>query len=353
VKVLIVAGGTGGHLYPGIAVARALGAAQVRFVVRRGDLGRNILAKEGFAVEEIAGQGLPRALSLGVFIFPFRFAQGSVEARRLLKRFRPDWVLAMGGYLSVPVVLNARMLGMRILLHEQNVYPGLANRLLSRWADSVAVSFQQSAGYLKGKNVWVSGLPIRPDIGQIAKAAGLKHFGLGPDVPTYLVFGGSLGAKRLNYLAVEAWPLLLQKGCKFQVIHVTGMKDYKRIEERYEPLGLSAKVLPYCHEMAHAYAAASAVVCRAGASTVAELLAAKRPALLVPYPYASNNHQDYNARIIEKASLGRVILDADLSPSAIAQFLETAQPVDATPVPNSVPRDAAGRLAAYLTSGSR
>jgi UDP-N-acetylglucosamine--N-acetylmuramyl-(pentapeptide) pyrophosphoryl-undecaprenol N-acetylglucosamine transferase len=313
-------------------------------------LGREILAKEGFAVQEIAGQGLPRALSFGILTFPIRFVQGWIESRRLLKKFRPDWILAMGGYLSVPVVVNARMLGLRVLLQEQNVFPGLANRFLSRWADSVAVSFQESVGYLKGKNVWVSGLPIRPEIGRVTQAEGRKRFGLAADQPTYLIFGGSLGAQRLNSLAVEVWPLLLQKGRPFQVIHVTGTQDFERVRKLYRSLNFSAQVLPYCHEMAHAYAAATAVVCRAGASTVAELLAAKRRALLVPYPYASNDHQVYNARVVEKAGLGRIIADADLSPAAIAQFLEdTAPDIVHSAVSADLP-DAAARLAAHLTS---
>src|SRR5262249_37854918 len=135
VKILIVAGGTGGHLYPGLAVAHALQGAKhdVLFAVRRGDLGRDILKNEGFAVAEITGQGLPRSLSMQIFTFPFRFLQGWVDAWTLLKKVQPDKVLGMGGYLSFPVVVLAHFLGIPVLLHEQNVRPGLANRFLSRW----------------------------------------------------------------------------------------------------------------------------------------------------------------------------------------------------------------------------
>ena len=154
-----------------------------------------------------------------------------MEARRLLKKFRPDWVLAMGGSLSVPAVINARMLGIRILLQEQNVFPGLANRLLTRWADSVAVSFQESLGYLKGKNIWVSGLPIRPEIGQIAQAEGRKRLGLALDEPTYLIFGGSLGATRLNSLAVE-----------MDIVGVVfGMATHRGVEV------VAGDISPYCY----------------------------------------------------------------------------------------------------------
>jgi len=320
-KILIAAGGTGGHLYPGLAVARALSGHDILFVVRRGDLGRDILKKEGFAVEEISGQGLPRSLSPKLFTFPFVFIQGWLDTWSLLKRYRPDRVLGMGGYLSVPVVMTAHALGIRTMLHEQNVFPGLANRLLSRWADSVAISFPASQPYFKGKNVWVSGLPIRREIGRIDKTAARASLGLTKDLTTFLVFGGSLGAAKLNSTVVDAWPLLIQKNIPFQVLHVTGAKDFDRVRKLYEGLQICAQVLPYCHQMAEAYAAADAVICRAGASTIAELQAAKRPALLIPYPYASNNHQLYNAQVLEKRGQAKVISDQALTPMAIADFL--------------------------------
>ncbi len=350
-KILIVAGGTGGHLYPGIALARALVGHEVIFAVRRGDLGREILVKEGFAVEEMTGQGLPRALSIRIFTFPFKFLWGWIESAWLLKRIHPDQLVGMGGYLSVPLVMTAHLLGIKTLLHEQNVFPGLANRFLSRFADSVAVSFPASADHFKDKKVWVSGLPIRPEIGQIDQTTGRRNFGLGMEVPTFLIFGGSLGAQRLNNVVMEAWPLLLKKGLVFQVLHITGTKDFERVEKLYRGLSFGAKVLPYCHQMADAYAAADAVVCRAGASTVAELLAVKRQALLVPYPHASNNHQLFNAEVIQKAGLGQVVLDADLNASNLSQFLANAiSHKEAKVMPDTSYRDASARLAAYLTS---
>jgi UDP-N-acetylglucosamine--N-acetylmuramyl-(pentapeptide) pyrophosphoryl-undecaprenol N-acetylglucosamine transferase len=316
-------------------------------------LGRDILKKEGFSVEEIAGQGLPRTFSWRMLTFPFQFLQGWREAGSLLRKFRPDWVLGMGGYLSVPVILTARMMGVRTLLHEQNVFPGLSNRFLSRWADSVAVSFPGSEAYFKRKNVWVSGLPIRPEMGQTDQTTGRRSFGLDMQTSTVLVFGGSLGAQRLNTIVTHAWPLLQKKGISFQVIHVTGTKDFERVEPLYRGLGFAAKVLPYCHKMDEAYAASDAVVCRSGASTVAELMVVKRPALLVPYPHASNNHQLYNARVLEQKGGGKMILDKDLTPEAVANFLIAAL------VKNEVRsasggsgRDSAAQLASFLVSKS-
>jgi UDP-N-acetylglucosamine--N-acetylmuramyl-(pentapeptide) pyrophosphoryl-undecaprenol N-acetylglucosamine transferase len=317
-KVLIAAGGTGGHLYPGVALARALSGHEVIFVVRRGDLGREILQKEGFPVREIAGQGLPRAFSLRAFSFPFNLIRGCGEAWWLLRDLRPDCVVGMGGYLSVPVIGVAHALGIRTLLHEQNVLPGLANRRLARWADSIAVSFQESLEHFPQKKTWVSGLPIRADIGAIDSGKATQDFDLDTARPVFLVFGGSQGARRLNETCLEAFKKLAGENLRFQVLHVTGPPSFESIRSAYAKLPVRAVVLPYCHRMASAYAAADWVVCRAGASTIAELIAARRPATLVPYPYASNNHQIYNANVLSAAGVGTVILEKDLTPDTLA-----------------------------------
>lgn len=348
-RVMIVAGGTGGHLYPGIALARSLTAHEVLFIVRRGDLGRDILQKEGIAVQEIEGQGLPRSLSLRWFTFPFKFIKGWGEARNALQQFKPDRVVGMGGYLSFSVILNAHFMGIRTMLHEQNVYPGLANRLLSWWADSVAVSFPTSLGSFNGRKVWISGLPVRPEIGE-ANAVSARHdLGLTDGSPVILIFGGSLGAKRLNTLTTEAFAELSKRNHRFQIFHIAGPKEFDRVAALYKDYGLSATVVPYCHDMSKAYAAADAVVCRAGASTIAELSVVQRPALLIPYPYASNNHQLHNAQLIAKTGQAKVVLEKDLTPEAIAEFLTHLPVLRQVPVANEIdPRLAAGRLAHHL-----
>jgi len=349
-KILIVAGGTGGHLYPGIALARALSGHEILFVVRRGDMGRDILQKEGFANRGIVGQGLPRSISWRALAFPVNFIRGCLETRTLLREIRPDRVVGMGGYLSIPVILTAHAMGIRTLLHEQNAFPGLANRFLARWSDSIAVSFATSQSYFPPGKTWVSGLPIRPDIGRMDRRTSREQLGLDTQTATILVFGGSLGAHTLNSISVEAWPLLRSRIPAIQVIHITGMKDFARIQKLYESLNLPVKLLPYCHDMADAYAAADVVVSRAGASTVAELLEVRRPALLIPYPYASNNHQVYNAKVLESEHLGHIVLQDSLTPSVMANRLYEilkAGPIQESASPASS-KDAARRLAAHL-----
>jgi UDP-N-acetylglucosamine--N-acetylmuramyl-(pentapeptide) pyrophosphoryl-undecaprenol N-acetylglucosamine transferase len=359
-RILIAAGGTGGHLYPGIALARALSGHEIIFVVRRGDLGREILQKEGFPVKEIAGQGLPRTFSLRAFCFPFNFIRGWWEAWHLLRDLRPDFVVGMGGYLSFPVIVTAHRLGMRTLLHEQNVLPGLANLWLARWADSIAVSFQESLAHFSVGKTWVSGLPIRADIGTIDSRKARQDFGLDSAEPTFLVFGGSQGARHLNEMCLEAFKSLASEQLRFQVLHITGPQSFESIRSGYAPLPMRSVVLPYCHAMAAAYAAADWVVCRAGASTIAELIAARRPSTLVPYPYASNNHQVYNAKVLSAAGVAIVILEKDLTRNVLfKEFRDLAMNPDRVSViqkrfdslPKPVPA-AASLLSAFLTKGA-
>lgn len=323
---LIVAAGTGGHLYPGIAAAKAIVSRgpgwKVIFVVRRGDMGKTLLEREGFDVLELSGQGLPRALSWKTLLFPWRVLEGFVQAWSALGRIQPQVVLGMGGYLSFPVLLAARLKGIKTLIHEQNVLAGLSNRVLSKLVDSVAVSFAESRGKVGQSGVWVSGLPIRPEIGKVDPGEARQHWGFDEDRMTFLIFGGSLGAQRINRSVVGAWEELASKADQFQVLHVTGEKDFETVKALYARLPVKANLLPYCHDMASAYAVADLVICRAGASTIAELLVTQRPAILVPYPFASENHQFYNAGVLARRGAAEVILDQDLNAARLAAALK-------------------------------
>ena len=322
-SVMIVAGGTGGHLYPGVALGRALAQRgwAVAFIVRPTDLGREELEREKFAVHFVSGQGMPRRASLKAFQFPLRLAQGFGQTRRLLMDHRPDVVVGMGGYLSFPVLLTARLMGIPTMIHEQNFFPGVANRFLARYVDSVAVSFEESLAYFPKKKAWVSGLPVRQEIGRVSKPDARRRFGLNADGFTCLIFGGSQGAHRLNDIIVEAWKRL--SGVMMQVIHITGKTDHAAIERAYGALPFCAVVLPYCQDMPSAYAAADLVICRSGASTVMELAAAQRPSILIPYPHASGNHQWFNAQLLAKRGVAEVIEEKDLESGSLAQRIKT------------------------------
>src|SRR5579872_1381165 len=320
--VMIVAGGTGGHLYPGIAVAQALvrksistaTPIRIAFVVRSGDLGRDILQREGFDVHDLPGQGFPRKLSFNGFMFPIRFFQGFKAALDLTRLTKPDFVLGMGGYLSFPVLLAAKWRGIRTMVHEQNMLPGLANKGLSRIVDSVAVSFPESVKHFPPSRTWGARLPIREAIRPEEATQARGRLGLSPHLRALLVFGGSQGAHRLNQVIVESWKLLGRQMDLWQVLHIAGRADEAALIEAYRSLGLASRVLAYSHDMATLYAAADLVICRSGASTVAELLAVQRRAILIPFPHATADHQFFNAQVLQKRGLASIVLEKELTP---------------------------------------
>jgi UDP-N-acetylglucosamine--N-acetylmuramyl-(pentapeptide) pyrophosphoryl-undecaprenol N-acetylglucosamine transferase len=322
IKILIVAGGTGGHLYPGIAVAQALWRAPVpdgghrpdiRFVVRRGDLGKDILAREGFQVLEISGQGLPRQWNAATLKFPRTFYQSWRETFALLDQEQPDAVLGMGGYLSFPVLSAAVWRKIPTLIHEQNAVPGVANRLLARWVDSVAVSFPGSESYFPKQKVWLSGLPVRLAVQPASPAEARAQLGFKKEGIVFFAFGGSLGAHYLNTVLLEVWKRLLAMGKEFEVLHITGPRDFPSFESAFRESGIPGQALAYCHDMPHAYAAADLVISRSGASTIAELAAVQRPAILIPYPHATNDHQWANAQVLVRGGVAEALRESQLS----------------------------------------
>lgn len=323
-RVLIAAGGTGGHLFPGVAVAKILRdrGHRVHFVVKQDRDSQAFLAREGFPSSAFHFEGLPRKISPRLFTFPFWAAAAFLSARRILRREEPDVFLGMGGYLSVPVGLAALFRGVRMVLHEQNVRAGLANRFLSRWACAVAVSFDSTEGLSSraGKTV-VTGLPLRPHLVPHDPSEARRTLGLAPDAFTLLVFGGSQGARSLNARFLEAVPLLARERPHWQYIHLTGPADEERAQNVYADLSRTAFVQGFCPEMATVYSAADFVVARSGANTVMEIQRMGRPALLVPFPHATDDHQTANARFLEQTGQARVLNETDCSTENLVDVL--------------------------------
>lgn len=323
-RVLIVAGGTGGHFYPGLSVGKLLVSDRhdVCFVVRVHDAVISMLERENFSFFTIYAGGLQRRLSFKNILSFLKLIVGFLQAPFVLMRFRPHVVLAMGGYLSVPVALVAKLFAIPVVLHEQNVRPGLANRLTQGVARFVALGFEESASYFGPKGVF-TGNPVRPEFATLPeRETALRHWGLSADKKTLLVFGGSLGAHRVNQLVIEAVKQLGQCKDMFQILHFTGTNDEKWVKEEAQRSGVQVVVHAYCHEMALAYAASDFIVCRAGASTVAELLTVRKPALLIPYPYATENHQLANAKILLNKKVGFIMEEKNLDGATLAAFLK-------------------------------
>lgn len=313
-KVVLAGGGTGGHVFPALALARELRARDIEVLMvgtARG-LEAAVFPAEGFSLETIRVealrgrriQGQARSLAL--------LPQALMHALAILRRHRPHVVVGVGGYAAGPVSIAAVLRRMPLLIHEQNIFPGFTNTVLARLAHVVAVSFAETRSSFK-REVVVTGNPIRREIVDAGRRKGLEAFHLEPGKVTVLVFGGSQGAHRINRAVEEALPHLMRLRDWLQFIHATGERDHSTMEAGYRAWKGEARVLPFIEDMALAYAAADLVVCRAGATTIAELTALGKPAILVPYPFATNDHQRGNAEGLVRVGGARLILDRDLT----------------------------------------
>jgi UDP-N-acetylglucosamine--N-acetylmuramyl-(pentapeptide) pyrophosphoryl-undecaprenol N-acetylglucosamine transferase len=310
-KVCVAAGGTGGHLFPGLAAAEELRRRghRVHLVLKRDAASQELVAREGFPSSAFAFAGLPRRPTPGALVYPLRFLFALASARRVLRRERPDVVLGMGGYVSVPVGLAARSLGIPLVVHEQNAHAGLANRLLARWARAVAITFPETGGLPSGARTMWTGLPLRQGLERKDPAACRRALGLDPGAPTLLVFGGSQGARGLNRLLRECLPSWRKWGVEWQVVHLTGPAEAEATATAYRDAGVRGFVRPFWADMATAYGAADFAVTRAGANTVLELAFFGLRALLVPYPGATDDHQARNARWLEAS--GQAVMERE------------------------------------------
>ena len=321
--IAIACGGTGGHLFPGLAVAQQL--------QERGcDVALLISPKEvdQQAVKSVLGMEIFTLPAVGLqnrnyFSFAKSFWNSFRAARKIFKQRRPAAVLAMGGFTSAPPVFAAKLSGAKTFLHESNTIPGRANRLLARFVDAAFIGFPETAARLRAKKISVTGTPVRPQFclgtSSVQHAVGCRTaLGLDPYLPTILVVGGSQGARGLNDLVLSALPLLKERG--WQWLHLTGAADFEKVESAYPALGIRVDVKPFLAEMDLALGAATACISRAGASSLAEMAAMRLPSLLVPLPTAADNHQFFNALAFEKTGAAKM-LDQKSSPEKVAALL--------------------------------
>jgi UDP-N-acetylglucosamine--N-acetylmuramyl-(pentapeptide) pyrophosphoryl-undecaprenol N-acetylglucosamine transferase len=314
-RVVIAGGGTGGHLYPGIAVARELlrrdPAARITFAGTAKGIEARVVPREGFELDLLRSAGLKgTALASkirGVLLLPL----SAIDGWRILSRRSPGLVIGVGGYSSGPVVLVAAVRGIPTLLLEQNAVPGLTNRLLSRVVSAAAVTFDTTVGFF-GRRGFVTGNPVRPEFFTDTQQPASRR-------PGVLIFGGSQGAHAINMAMVEAAPRLAAHPGGLAVTHQTGERDVELVRDAYRRAGLDARVEPYLYVMDREIAAADLVVCRAGATTLAELTAAGRPAILIPLPTATDDHQRKNAEVFAQAGAANVIEQRDLDGPMLAE----------------------------------
>ena len=325
-RVLAVAGASGGHIFPAIGFLDDFKSAypdtQTLLVLPVRSIKKNIVFS-GHPVRDISVSTLSLRPSLANIKAALNFVKGFFESVGILSQFKPDIVVGFGSIASIPVVLCAWFFRTPVMIHEQNVLPGRANRFLAHISDRIAVSFQDTAKFLSSngsKSVW-TGNVVRKSLAVIQKDKALEHFGLRQGKKTILVMGGSQASRRINFGFASAFKVLSGRD-QVQVIHLCGEADKAELEKEYEACASSVRALPFLSEMQYAYSAADLAVSRAGATTIAELMAYRIPAILVPYPYAYA-HQDANAQILVEAGCAYKVPDARLLDGMLHETLQT------------------------------
>ncbi len=314
-KVLIAAGGTGGHIYPGIAVAKEIlrrdEKSEILFVGTSRGLETKIVPANGFQLSLINSAGLKSVGFVGKLKGLAVLPKSFLEARSLIKSFKPDAVIGAGGYVSGPVLLTAAMMRVPTLVMDSNALPGFTNRQLARFVDKAALTFEESVKYFGAKGV-VTGNPVRKEFFEIPpKTRGQKL--------NVLLFGGSQGARAINNSMVEALKNLSEFHDRLQITHQTGEADFERIREEYNRAGFGdSDVRPYISEMVAEFEKTDLIISRAGATTCAEVAAAGKAAIMIPLPTAADDHQRKNAEALEKAGAARMILQSDLNAERLA-----------------------------------
>ena len=319
-RIVFAGGGTGGHVYPALAVARELvkrrSDTEVLFIGGTRGIERKIVDGSGFSMETIPASGFPRKPSLAVFPFLWNMGVSIVRSRTYIKGFKPSVVMATGGYVSGPPVIAARMLGVPVVIQEQNSYPGITNRALGRFAELVFLGFEDARKHFGNRvRTVVTGNPVREEIGSSDRETAARAFGLDPARSTVLVFGGSQGAQAINRAASGASERIAERNV--QVLWQTGEREFPAWKEFDGRSGGRIRVLPYISVMADAYAASDLAVARSGAMSIAEITACGLPAVFIPLPTAAENHQEWNARSLAEAGAAVMILERDLTPALL------------------------------------
>ncbi|MBU1727197.1 MAG: UDP-N-acetylglucosamine--N-acetylmuramyl-(pentapeptide) pyrophosphoryl-undecaprenol N-acetylglucosamine transferase [Candidatus Omnitrophica bacterium] len=323
-KILVVSGSSGGHIFPALSFLEAaklkMPDAEALLVLPKKSL-KSQICLDGFKVKYISTSEIGFNFSPQGFFSLFDFLKGFLESLFLMVEFRPDVVVGFGSIHSISLVMLAWLFRTKTLIHEQNVIPGRASGFLAKFADSVAVSFPQTRKYLdiNPEKIVFSGNPIRSQLQKIDKKKALRFFGLDDDGFTLLVMGGSLGSSKIN----ECFMSYLERpsqGKKIQVIHITGKKDFDCLAEKYKSIAANSKPFAFLKEMQYAYSACDLVICRSGAMSVSELIHFRLPAILVPYPYASA-HQLENAKFLEARGSAVILKDSELNTQNLASVL--------------------------------
>ncbi|KNZ43264.1 undecaprenyldiphospho-muramoylpentapeptide beta-N-acetylglucosaminyltransferase [Acetobacterium bakii] len=328
-RVLIAAGGTGGHIYPGLAIAQKIKKenpdAEIIFIGSMVGMEKNIIPQTGYPIEYVRVRGFERGLSLETVAAVKGIVDGLMDSRKILKRLSPDLVIGTGGFTSGPLLLLASRRKIPTMIHEQNAYPGRANRMLGKKVDRIAISFQEAACYFPDGKTFLAGNPVGSEYLDLNTADCRKSLGLLDSQKMILIMGGSQGAGSINDGALTLMKAWENRNDRV-IYHLTGKQQYDEVLKAFSGLGIKSSennhIQAYSNEVYRLLGAADLVVSRAGAMSVAEIAAAGTASVLVPYPMAAGNHQDFNARVLTDQGAGILIEDAMLTPELLWETVE-------------------------------
>ena len=334
-KAIIAAAGTGGHINPGIAIANKIKeketGSEITFIGTNRGLENDLVSRAGYSLKTINAHGLERKLSIQNFKNLFETYKSIEEAKKIMQELRPDVLIGTGGYICVPTVIAARKLGIPVVLHESNAFPGIAVKIFKRKANKILVGFKEAKERLDNReNIVVTGNPIKlkkQNYTEMQKNKIKQEFGLKLDMPVVLVFGGSQGAQSINRSFTEI--IVNKKNKNYQIMWAAGPEQYEKIKNKLAEVNIdigkieNTKIVPYIYNMEEVMNVADLVVCRSGAMTITEISVVGKPAIFIPFPFATENHQEYNARVLEKVGAAKIILDKDLNSEILGNTINT------------------------------
>ncbi len=325
-RIIIAGGGTGGHVFPGIAIADEITgrdeSAEVIFVGTEKGIEGAVVPHEGYNIRFLRAEGMVGRSMIKKIRSLLKVVLSIYDSYKIIHEFRPDAVIGVGGYASFGMVLTSRLFSIPTLVTEQNSIPGLANRILGRFVNAVCVTYHDSLSFFPKEKTYITGNPVRQVIMRGEREKAYDLFSLDRDRFTILVFGGSAGATMINRAVCDSFNHLTDLRNQIQFLHQTGRSDIEWVKETYRKWGFKGTVAPFIFEMAEAYAVSDLVISRAGATTLAELTAVGRPAILIPYPFAAARHQEENARRLVDMGAARMIMDSDLNGEVLSEEIK-------------------------------
>jgi UDP-N-acetylglucosamine--N-acetylmuramyl-(pentapeptide) pyrophosphoryl-undecaprenol N-acetylglucosamine transferase len=322
-RIIVSGGGTGGHIYPAITIIKAIkekvNFSEVLFIGTEHGLEADIIPKEGLEIQFINVAGFERRLSVKNIQTIMKTIGSIWQSRKIIQNFKPDLVIGTGGYVCGPVLLAASLMGIPTMIQEQNVIPGITNKILSRFVDKIALGYEEAKNYFPNPNkTFFSGNPIRDEVMRFKREESIVALGLDKTKRTILISGGSRGARSINQAMLQVHQYFADSK-EIQLLHVTGQSEYNGIVRNLSQCGIDTTtagnsiIKPYLYNMPQALAAADLAIFRAGAIGLAELTSRGIPSILIPYPYAAENHQEFNARVMEQQGAAILIRDTELN----------------------------------------